>query len=142
MNDRELLQPAPAVPDGLRGAVNALLHQIDIGDFVDSNGHSAKMLKPVHDLMRLMSESAAPAVPAYTEGHCEEKAKKGGCQLHNLHCGYPACDRRPAALLCGSRWRGSTTAPLYAQTMLSCGLTPARIAESRVPPPQPPRTER
>ena len=62
MNDRELLQPAPAVPDGLRGAVNALLHQIDIGDFVDSNGHSAKMLKPVHDLMRLMSESAAPAV--------------------------------------------------------------------------------
>ena len=38
----------------------------------------------------------APAVPAYTEGHCEEKAKKGGCQLHNLHCGYPACDRKPA----------------------------------------------
>lgn len=55
---------APAVPDGLRDAVNTLLHQIDIGDFVDSNGHSAKMLKPVHDLMRLMSESAAPAVPA------------------------------------------------------------------------------
>lgn len=54
----------PAVPDGLRDAVNALLHQIEIGDFVDSNGHSAKMLKPVHDLMRLISESAAPAVPA------------------------------------------------------------------------------
>lgn len=30
---------------------------------------------------------------AYTTGHCKEKAKKGGCQLHNLHCGYPACDR-------------------------------------------------
>lgn len=58
-NDRPA---APAVPDGLRGAVNALLHQIEIGDFVDSNGHSAKMLKPVHDLMRLISESAAPAV--------------------------------------------------------------------------------
>lgn len=38
-------------------ATNALLHQIDIGDFVDSNGHSAKMLKPVHDLMRLLSKS-------------------------------------------------------------------------------------
>ncbi len=42
---------------------------------------------------------AAQAVPAYTEGHCKEKAKPGGCQLHNLQCGYPACDRKtvPAA---------------------------------------------
>ena len=38
----------------LRDAANALLHQIDIGDFVDSNGHSAKMLKATHDLMGLM----------------------------------------------------------------------------------------
>lgn len=38
----------------LRAAANALLHQIDIGDFVDSNGHSAKMLKAVHDLMRVL----------------------------------------------------------------------------------------
>ena len=44
---------------------------------------------------------AAPesAVPVFTEGHCKEKAKKGGCQLYqNLHCGYPACDRRPTSL--------------------------------------------
>lgn len=40
----------------LRTFVNALLHQIDIGDFVDSNGHSAKMLKPVHDLMKLLGK--------------------------------------------------------------------------------------
>jgi len=39
---------------GLREAANALLHQIDIGDFVDSHGHSAKMLKATHDLMALM----------------------------------------------------------------------------------------
>lgn len=32
----------------------------------------------------------------YTEGHCEEKAKAGGCQRHNLQCGYPDCDRKPA----------------------------------------------
>lgn len=38
----------------LRAAANALLHQIDIGDFVDSNGHSAKMLKATHDLMRAL----------------------------------------------------------------------------------------
>jgi len=34
---------------------------------------------------------------AYTQGHCKEKAKPGGCQLHNLHCGYPACDRKATA---------------------------------------------
>ncbi len=33
---------------------------------------------------------------AFTTGHCKEKAKVGGCQLHNLHCGYPECDRKPA----------------------------------------------
>jgi len=34
--------------------------------------------------------------PAYTTGHCAEHAKPGGCQLHNLHCGWPDCDRRAA----------------------------------------------
>jgi len=34
--------------------------------------------------------------PQFTTGHCENKAQPGGCQLHNLHCGYPNCDRRPA----------------------------------------------
>jgi hypothetical protein len=32
--------------------------------------------------------------PLFTTGHCKEKAKAGGCQLHNLQCGYPACDRK------------------------------------------------
>jgi hypothetical protein len=40
-----------------------------------------------------------PAQPAesplqFTSGHCKEKAKVGGCQLHNLHCNFPACDRK------------------------------------------------
>jgi len=39
----------------LTGLANALLQQIDINDFVDSHGHSAKMLKPVHDLMRALT---------------------------------------------------------------------------------------
>ncbi len=30
---------------------------------------------------------------SYTAGHCKEKAKPGGCRLHNLSCGYPTCDR-------------------------------------------------
>lgn len=33
--------------------------------------------------------------PTFTTGHCKEKQKPGGCQLHNLQCGYPKCDRGP-----------------------------------------------
>jgi len=33
----------------------------------------------------------------YTTGHCKQKAQPGGCQLHNLHCGYPDCDRKAVA---------------------------------------------
>lgn len=34
---------------------------------------------------------------AYTTGHCENHKKPGGCPLHNLQCGYPQCDRKPAS---------------------------------------------
>ncbi len=34
--------------------------------------------------------------PKYTTGHCENHNKPGGCQLHNLQCGYPKCDRKQA----------------------------------------------
>lgn len=37
-------------------------------------------------------------VAKFTTGHCVEKAKPGGCQLHNLHCAYPDCDRKPAII--------------------------------------------
>lgn len=30
--------------------------------------------------------------PILAIGQCKEKAQPGGCQLHNLQCGYPACD--------------------------------------------------
>ena len=56
---------------------------------------------------RLTLESTALAAiagreaqgPKFTTGHCENKRKPGGCQLHNLHCGYPKCDQRPVAAL-------------------------------------------
>ena len=32
---------------------------------------------------------------AHTTGHCENHQQKGGCQLHNLQCGWPDCDRKP-----------------------------------------------
>lgn len=32
-------------------------------------------------------------VETYIYGICAERRKPGGCQLHNLQCGYPDCDR-------------------------------------------------
>jgi hypothetical protein len=34
--------------------------------------------------------------PTYTTGHCERKKQPGGCDLHNLSCRYPDCDREAA----------------------------------------------
>lgn len=52
-------------------------------------------------LAKAVREAALGALrqpkPAFTTGHCVERAKPKGCQLHNLHCGYPECDRRPVA---------------------------------------------
>lgn len=33
---------------------------------------------------------------SYTTGHCAHNNRPGGCHLHNLQCGWPSCDRRPA----------------------------------------------
>ena len=41
---------------------------------------------------------AKDATQKFTTGHCENHKVKGGCQLHNLQCGYPNCDRRAAKL--------------------------------------------
>ena len=38
---------------------------------------------------------AAPAVAVEpTNGYCANRKAPGGCQLHNLQCGYPQCDQR------------------------------------------------
>lgn len=34
------------------------------------------------------------ATPTYTAGHCEHNKQPGGCQQHNLHCGWPKCDQK------------------------------------------------
>jgi len=44
-------RPLREEKDELAKLANALLHQIDINDFQDSHGHSAKIFKAVHDLM-------------------------------------------------------------------------------------------
>jgi hypothetical protein len=45
----------------------------------------------------LAAAEAGEQPVAFTTGHCKEKQKPGGCQLHNLHCAYPDCDRKPVA---------------------------------------------
>lgn len=50
-------------------------------------------------LVRDLGERGLRIVPAepvaeYTTGHCARKKAPGGCQLHNLQCGYPNCDRK------------------------------------------------
>lgn len=42
----------------LRDAATELAHQIDIGNFVDDHGHSAKMLSASIDLKKLLGGSA------------------------------------------------------------------------------------
>ena len=47
-----------------------------------------------NELKKAFHGIAAPE-PAVKD-HCPEKLKPGGCQLHNLHCGYPECNQPPA----------------------------------------------
>lgn len=56
-------------------------------------------LKEAHDTLAEQEAETKVSEPAWTYGHCEHKRAPGGCQLHNLQCAYPDCDRRPAAAL-------------------------------------------
>jgi hypothetical protein len=51
---------------------------------------------PAHAMMEIneaikQAEQAQPVA----QTHCPEKRKPGGCQLHNLHCGWPKCNEPP-----------------------------------------------
>jgi hypothetical protein len=48
----------------------------------------------ITSINQAIAEAEKQEPVAYTTGHCKEKAQPNGCQLHNLHCGYPACDRK------------------------------------------------
>jgi len=58
------------------------------------------------------SGAPIPPTPTYTTGHCENRKNPKGCQLHNLHCGYPDCDRKAAPIPpTPSQWQPIETAP-------------------------------
>ncbi|CAL62443.1 Hypothetical protein HEAR2312 [Herminiimonas arsenicoxydans] len=66
------------------------------------NPNTSDVIEWIHDYARQAIAQTAPAVageaiPTYTTGHCEYNKQPGGCQQHNLHCGWPACDQRALA---------------------------------------------
>lgn len=65
---------------------------------------------------RLVQQGQEPVT--YTTGHCEQHKQNGGCQLHNLQCGWPDCDRKPISTPpkmqpCAGRNCGSTNPNLH-----------------------------
>jgi hypothetical protein len=81
--------------DALDLALEALKHGVTRMNHLGE----AKGCMPLHDAITAITaikqaRSASEEPVAYTTGHCIEKAKPGGCQLHNLHCNFPACDRK------------------------------------------------
>ena len=61
----------------------------------DISHQGPRFSKAKRDLRAAIAELEKAEPVKYTTGHCKEKAHPKGCQLHNLHCGYPDCDRKP-----------------------------------------------
>lgn len=74
--------------------------------------------------------------------HCPQRNKSGGCQLHNLQCGYPACDTELPP-----RDAAAPSAPAPAEVPCpTCGSRSMRIAcfrcrPAEVPMPEPDQTD-
>ena len=74
MTDKELMQQA----------LDALNLELPSGAYLE-----------LKNALRDRLEQPEQEPVAYTTGHCENHKQKGGCQLHNLQCGWPDCDRKP-----------------------------------------------
>ena len=62
---------------------------------VSATGRQLKSMQVITALRTRLAQPPLPVQPeVFTTGHCREKAKPGGCQLHNIHCGFPDCDRK------------------------------------------------
>ena len=53
-----------------------------------------KRCKELRTRIDQLEQSSIVSEPKYTVGHCANNRVPGGCQLHNLQCGYPGCDRK------------------------------------------------
>lgn len=67
----------------------------DLGDWI-IKGVKGELYPCKPDIFEATyDEVGAPHFPNFTTGHCEHNNAPGGCQLPNVHCGWPECDRRP-----------------------------------------------
>lgn len=82
---------ALAEREGLRAGVYALRCEAAAA-FEQSTSPGYKL----HDVYRAKLDILLAAAPPPNKPEpirCPEKLKPGGCQLHNLHCGWPACNK-------------------------------------------------
>lgn len=82
-----------ATEEQLREALQACITALETAERVHNSVGLISREIQAHDLRERIRELLA-GEPEETSGWCEEKKKPGGCQLHNLHCGYPNCDIR------------------------------------------------
>lgn len=74
-------------------AANYRAHYLPTGD---ENVNITEARQALQDELQKLFTPLSDERPVFTTGHCKEKSKPGGCQLHNIQCGYPACDRKQA----------------------------------------------
>ncbi len=67
--------------DNVRELAQRICHVLDDGGNLLAGSAMHQMLK-----------EALAVQPTY----CAEKLKPGGCQLHDLHCGWPSCNKPQA----------------------------------------------
>lgn len=73
---------------GLAAAAKATLR----AEFSPERCNSVALM---HDAIDALASEPAPVAQPIVI-HCPEKLKPGGCQLHNLQCGWPDCNQPPA----------------------------------------------
>jgi hypothetical protein len=83
--------------DAVREVEESLAHRLkQLGQIHEPEGESGHYM-PMRKTSAGNFVMALYAAPNQAEPqiHCPEKLKKGGCQLHNLHCGWPKCNTAP-----------------------------------------------
>ncbi len=98
--EQEATPPAPAAPASALSSKRSLTEWRRIYDTKPDDilrGHHFTEFTYIGRYFEALAASPQPAVPTVKRDYCPEKLKPGGCQLHNLHCGYPACNAAPAA---------------------------------------------
>lgn len=100
LNDRpiEVVLGDVKVVDRLIAALLLAKKQIEAGELEREIEKMAATLTTSCDAAKVKAPNVPVPAPAPTKKvhHCAEKNKAGGCQLHNLQCGYPKCDQPPA----------------------------------------------